>query len=437
MGLAFADRVRETTTTSGTGTVTLAGAVAGYQSFTTAFAANQVVSYCLVDGSNWEVGLGTFTNSGTTLSRDTVFASSSGGSKITLSGSAAQVFLTHPAYLSNGPQLGRRNFVHNAEFNVNQRGTGVVALSTTMAYVNVDRWAALQVSGSVNAAFTPVTTSLPVGFQTAMKVGRASANTNTAVIAMCQAFESRDSIRAQGKYCTLSFYAKAGANYSSSGSALTAIVQSGTGSDQSVASMQAGTWSGAAQPISSAVTLTTSWQRFTVTLDSALASTITQLGVQFQFTPVGTAGADDSFYITGVQLEAMPFATDFDHLAYEEDLRTCQRFLLGWNWQSGNDFFGAGYSISTAGSLIMIAYAAVPRVKFTGISSSGLANLRLGNGSNTTGTPTAVSVGNNGSLSYATIVVTTTAGSPTLVAGQGAYLVGVGAAQILFTGAEM
>ena len=96
MALVLADRVQETTTTTGTGTITLAGAVAGYQSFATIGNGNTTY-YTLTSGTAWEVGIGTYTSSGTTLSRDTVLASSAGGTtKITLSGTST-VFVTYPA----------------------------------------------------------------------------------------------------------------------------------------------------------------------------------------------------------------------------------------------------------------------------------------------------------------------------------------------------
>jgi hypothetical protein len=91
----FADRVQETTTTAGTGTVTLAGAVAGFQSFAAAFVSGMQVAYRLLDGVAWEVGYGTFTTG--FLSRDTVLASSNSGSRITLSGGATSVVVTAPA----------------------------------------------------------------------------------------------------------------------------------------------------------------------------------------------------------------------------------------------------------------------------------------------------------------------------------------------------
>lgn len=95
MALILADRVQETTSTTGTGTLTLSGAVSGFQSFAAIGNANTTY-YTIVSGTDWEVGIGTYTASGTTLSRDTVLASSAAGAKITVA-SGASVFATYPA----------------------------------------------------------------------------------------------------------------------------------------------------------------------------------------------------------------------------------------------------------------------------------------------------------------------------------------------------
>ncbi len=83
MALVVKDRVQETTTTTGTGTVTLAGAVTGFQDFSVIGDGNTCY-YAITSGNDWEVGLGTYTASGTTLSRDTILESSNSGSAITL-----------------------------------------------------------------------------------------------------------------------------------------------------------------------------------------------------------------------------------------------------------------------------------------------------------------------------------------------------------------
>jgi len=96
MALVLADRVKDTTTTTGTGTVTLSGtAPSGFQNFSVIGNGNTTY-YTLVSGSAWEVGIGTYSSTGPTLSRDTVLSSSAAGSKITLSGTS-DVFVTLPS----------------------------------------------------------------------------------------------------------------------------------------------------------------------------------------------------------------------------------------------------------------------------------------------------------------------------------------------------
>ena len=96
MPLVVKDRVQETTTTTGTGTITLAGAVSGFQSFS-AIGNGNTTYYAIVLGSEWEVGLGTYTSSGTTLSRDTILESSNGGTAVNFSAGTKNVFVTYPA----------------------------------------------------------------------------------------------------------------------------------------------------------------------------------------------------------------------------------------------------------------------------------------------------------------------------------------------------
>jgi hypothetical protein len=95
MALVLANRVQETTTTTGTGTITLAGAVSGYQSFAVIGNGNTTY-YTITSGSAWEVGIGTYTSAGTTLARTTILASSAAGAAITLAGTS-NVFADYPA----------------------------------------------------------------------------------------------------------------------------------------------------------------------------------------------------------------------------------------------------------------------------------------------------------------------------------------------------
>jgi hypothetical protein len=98
MALVLKDRVKETSTTAGTGTLTLAGAVAGFQSFAVIGNGNTTY-YSIADSitGDWEVGVGTYTSSGTTLSRTTVLSSSNGGSLVNFAANAKDVFVTYPS----------------------------------------------------------------------------------------------------------------------------------------------------------------------------------------------------------------------------------------------------------------------------------------------------------------------------------------------------
>ena len=88
----YYDNVQESTSTTGTGTVTLGGAVSGYQAFSSAITeASQYVYYRITSGSLWEVGYGLYTLSGTTLTRpagNVLSGSSGAGTLITLAGTS-------------------------------------------------------------------------------------------------------------------------------------------------------------------------------------------------------------------------------------------------------------------------------------------------------------------------------------------------------------
>lgn len=112
MAFVLADRVKETTTTTGTGTVTLLGAVTAYQSFS-AIGNGNTTYYTIAGqtGSEWEVGIGTYTSSGTTLSRDTVLASSNSGSAVNFSAGTKDVWCDYPAKRAI---VGGEGYIENA-----------------------------------------------------------------------------------------------------------------------------------------------------------------------------------------------------------------------------------------------------------------------------------------------------------------------------------
>lgn len=102
MGLIIADRVKDSTTTTGTGDLTLSGtAPTGFRTFASVAAVGDNVYYCIVGGSEWEVGYGTLTAS-TTLARSRVIASSNANAAVNLSAGTKDVFITVPATIVQG-----------------------------------------------------------------------------------------------------------------------------------------------------------------------------------------------------------------------------------------------------------------------------------------------------------------------------------------------
>ena len=146
---ALADRVKESTATTGQGTVTLAGAAVGFQSFTAAFGNGVAVYYVIAGGAEWEVGIGT-TGAGT-LSRDTVIGSSAGGTtKVTFSAGTKDVFCSVPASrLVTTDDVASTN---TANAVVKRDGSGNFAAGTITAALtgNASTATALQTARNIN-----------------------------------------------------------------------------------------------------------------------------------------------------------------------------------------------------------------------------------------------------------------------------------------------
>src|SRR3982751_3099226 len=94
MAHKIANRVKETSTTTGTGTYTLAGAVTGFQAFTAVLSNTDTTFYLAEDGTNWEIGIGTFTTSGTTLARTTILFSSNSNAAVNWGAGTRNISIT-------------------------------------------------------------------------------------------------------------------------------------------------------------------------------------------------------------------------------------------------------------------------------------------------------------------------------------------------------
>lgn len=363
MALVLADRVKETTTTTGTGTVTLAGASTGYQSFS-AIGNGNTTYYAIVGQgtSEWEVGLGTYTSSGTTLSRDTVFSSSAGGTtKTNFSAGIKDVFVTYPSSKSayfDGTSLvfkdntsqptaatgfGFKNRLINGAMVIDQRNAGasVTASSTANFTYTVDRWA-YNVSQASKMTLQQSSVA-PSGFKNSLLITSSAATSLGAgdYYGIIQPIEGNNIAdlgfgAAGASTVTLSFWVRS------------SLTGSFGGSLQNSAQNRC-------YPFSYTISAANTWEQKTITVAGDTTGTWNTnnsgginvyfgLGVGTTYgsgtanawvgatnvvptgatSVVGTNGA--TFYITGVQLEKGSTATSFDYRPYGTELQLCQRY---------------------------------------------------------------------------------------------------------------
>src|SRR5215831_6340933 len=153
--------------------------------------------------------------------------------------------LAAPAGVGGSQLAFPRNLIDGGDFTTNpwQRGTSFSGIVSTLTYT-ADRFFAVGgAASSISVSQVTGVTAVP-GFTQALQFGRAAANANTAVITLGQIVETLNAIRAQGQTVTLSFWAQAGANWSPANGALNVLLASGSGTNQTAASLVAGTWTG-------------------------------------------------------------------------------------------------------------------------------------------------------------------------------------------------
>lgn len=260
------------------------------------------------------------------------------------------------------------NYIINGAFDIWQRGTTFSHINT--AIYGADRWGIFRPGFAAGASSSRQLTGL-TSFQHGMRVQRSSGNTSTAGIFAVNTFETVNSLPLAGKTVTFSFYARRGANFSGTSGNVDAYVITGTGTDQNLW----GTYTGYAVAVTGSASLTSSWQRFSYT--GPVAANVTQISVQIGMTPTGTAGADDWFEITGVQLEEGSVATPFRRNAnsIQGEFATCLRYFNRFSFANGDlkPFItklsptgsGAGYGVL----LLPVPMRVAPTVSFSAPST--------------------------------------------------------------------
>lgn len=258
-----------------------------------------------------------------------------------------------------------KNVVINGGFDIWQRGTSFTPSAGAVTQL-ADRWSGVRptVTGWTVSRKTSATDSGFTGSTYFMRVQRDSGNTATQDLNIAyNNLEGESFIPLQGQSVTISFYAKAGANYSSASSILNIAAVTGTTADTA-------TWSVSGTTNSTTKTLTTSWQRFTYTF--TFGATDKAMRTQFYYTPVGTAGANDFFDIWGLQIEVGSQATPFTRAGgtIQGELAACQRYF--YQWLSGADKDQTlGFYQTTTSMFAVVPFPVEMRIRPTVTASTG------------------------------------------------------------------
>lgn len=254
-----------------------------------------------------------------------------------------------------------RNFLLNGQMRLASNSTSS-NVSTTAYSGSLNNWTSLSNSASVGAIFNQVAVTGGT-YQYMAKLGRNNGDATAAVLTMAQSLQTAVSYPLAGQTVVLSFIALAGANFSAASSNITVKIYTGTGTDQTTASMLAGTWTGSATPLSTTQAITTSAVRYTFSV--AIPSTVAQVGVSIAYTTAGTAGADDNLYITQAQLEiaqnGQTTASSFEQLKYSDDVQTS----AGVTGANQNFIINGGFRVAQSSS----TYALTTSTAYSGLDN--------------------------------------------------------------------
>lgn len=263
-----------------------------------------------------------------------------------------------PDYLDNYHFNLRKNLLINGNFDVWQRGT---SFSNIADSYTADRWMCFRASGTTGKSVSRQTLSAGDVDRSrySARVQRDSGNSSTNILYFAQALETADSFCIRNKYITVSFYGKCGANYSPASSYLYVQANTGEGTDQTTN----GGWTNQDDSINSPVVLTTSWQKFTVTSAAVVPNDKTQIRLLFYANVSGTAGTNDWFEITQVQVETGNVATEFDFRHYHAEFSLCKRYYREYGNSAGNDYILCPMITAQANRYILPSFSEPMRIK--------------------------------------------------------------------------
>lgn len=382
MPLVVKDRVFENSTTTGTGTFTLSGAVTGYQTFSSAIGNGNTTYYTIANGTEWEVGIGTV--GAGTLTRDTILESSNGGTAVNFSAGTKNVFCTYPAEKSVDIETAQtlsnktlaspsvtgsitfgdsttqstaptgfafKNRIINGGMSIDQRNARASTAIADDTYC-FDRWyvltqtASINVSGQVNQEnATPYNIRLTQNQASAQRMG------------LAQIIEYNNCVDLRGSSVVLNLRLRA-----SNSQAIRYAILEWTGTADSATSDVVNSWTNTTYTTGNFFISTTTtvvavgaitpsantWTSLSTPLTGTISSSLNNL-IVFIWTE-GTAAQNFTLDISAVQLEKGSTATAFDYRPYTTELQLCQRY-----YETGTYNYRGGYANSS-----VIASVATP-----------------------------------------------------------------------------
>ena len=404
---------------------------------------------CTITVANIGLGQVTITPTTSTIQGATALVVTSGSGAVITNdalGSAASPTGNYWANSSGAAgglsPLNFRNLVQNGGMAVQQRGTGERTGGTTTiptAAYSADRWGCNANVTSGQAFCAASTTSPPTGFSGFQTVYRKTAAL-TQPVCMMQEIPTTDSTAVAGQVVTLSFYAEALAGMiADNGGVLNAYVFTGTGSDQGLQSFTASpaitpAWTGIASTFTKAVTLTTSFQRFSLT--GTIPSAATELGVAFCFTPTASgAGTTDGFGFTGVQLEQGPVATPFEFRPYAIENQIALRYYFQLADGAATVTYPSSCNVTTANTTVKCNYILPSIMRAVPVTTVGTAtSFGVWLTAGTAGTCTTLAAAASSNTTQAIGLTCTTGG--TIALGTGTALIGAATGGILSASAD-
>ena len=264
--------------------------------------------------------------------------------------------------------LTHRNRIINGAMQIWQRGTTINSQGNGQNDYTADRWAI----GHNNSHMAAVSQSngTDAGFEYCARVQRDSGNSQTDQMRFHTALEAKDVIPLRGHFLTLSYYARKGADYSEANSKITGVrIATGENNDGDPNAYSGGHWTNATTLLTGTPTLTTSWQRFTHLTINPVSSAARSMIIEFRHTPVGTAGSNDWYEVTGIQLEIGPVATPFEHLTYSDEVQRCKRYFQKFSAYGDHHHFGvarAEGNTARSGIVVQVPMRSSPTVACNG-----------------------------------------------------------------------